>query len=121
MAIFSGLIRHYSELRLIYSAHSHLLSDRGFFIAPINWHGLNLEPARRRRFSSDTEVIAMTYEVEKSTEQAGGYRVVAVNEAAHGEKLSPNFPAPMPNDARKNMPNGKNQEQEITGEQLSAR
>ncbi|HEX9455353.1 MAG TPA: hypothetical protein VGA27_13355, partial [Candidatus Binatia bacterium] len=66
------MIRDYSELRLSYSAHSHLLSDRGFFIAPINWDGLNQEPARRKGFSSDTEVIAMTYEVEKSTEHAGG-------------------------------------------------
>jgi hypothetical protein len=115
------LIRHYSELPYIYGAHPHERCGRGFFIAPINGHGLNREPARNRQMSSNTEVITMTYEVEKSTEHDGGYSVVAVNEAAHGEKLITQFFGPDAKRRAEEYAKWKNQEQEITGEQLSAR
>ena len=63
----------------------------------------------------------MTYEVEKSTEHDGGYSVVAVNEAAHGEKLITQFFGPDAKRRAEEYAKWKNQEQEITGEQLSAR
>ena len=63
----------------------------------------------------------MTYEIEKSTENAGGYTVVAVNDASHGEKLITQFSGPDAKRRAEEYAKWKNQEQEITGEQLSAR
>jgi hypothetical protein len=63
----------------------------------------------------------MTYELEESTEHAGSYIVVAVNEAAQGEKLITRFSGPDAKRRAEEYAKWKNAEQEITGEQLSAR
>ncbi len=63
----------------------------------------------------------MQYDVEQSTALAGGYTVVAVNDASHGEKLSTQFLGPDAKRRAEEYAKWKNSEQEITGEQLLAR
>lgn len=63
----------------------------------------------------------MKYEIEKSTEQGGSYIVVAVNESAQGEKLITQFSGPDAKRRAEEYAKWKNDEQEITGEQLMAR
>ena len=63
----------------------------------------------------------MTYQVEKSTEHGGSYIVVAVNESADGDKIVTQFLGPDAKRRAEEYAKWKNEEQEITGEQLMAR
>ena len=69
----------------------------------------------------NTEVLAMRYEIEELPEHGGSYTVVAVNESAHGEKLITQFSGPDAKRRAEEYAKWKNDEQEITGEQLLAR